>query len=293
VSTADPKRADPERAGLLQGRSVFLSASIPVRPGFRRVSDAAVEIEEAVISLARTVLREAGIVLFGAHPSISPLVASVATEYLSPHLRSGEPPDVESMDTPQRTGPGVVIYQSHAYDGYLPDKTWEMYRMGYADLVWCKAQGGEKFDPRENRFQCPKSLRFMRQKMFERESPTVMVALGGMEGVLEEAALFQEMTQFQSNSAAVSPLYLMSTTGGATEQLASQSFAIGSGPQPHLVEEEWKLEIPERVAEIGRRSDPRARPFMPYPLIMQWLVQKIARNHPNQATPPAGYQPGS
>ena len=66
--------------GLLRGRSVFLSASIPVRPGFRRVSGAAVEIEEAVVSFARAVLKEEGTVVFGAHPSISPLVASVASE---------------------------------------------------------------------------------------------------------------------------------------------------------------------------------------------------------------------
>jgi hypothetical protein len=270
---------EPRREGLLQGRSVFLSASIPVRPGFRRVSGAAVEIEEAVISLARAVLREGGIVLFGAHPSISPLVASVATENLSPLLRIGDPSEVESIGTPKRYGPGVVIYQSHAYDGHLPDKTWKMYRFGYADLVWCSAKAGEKFDPKNQRFQCPESLRFMRRKMFEKESPSVMVAIGGMEGVIEEADLFLQDKLARKTLGATSPLYLMATTGGAAERLAREPLQPWSRSAPHLVEQEWKQQMPDGLAETSSRSDPRAGPFVPYPLIMQWLVQQIAKEH--------------
>src|SRR5947209_6584356 len=115
-----------------------MSASVPTRPGFRRPSSGAIEIEEAVVSFARAVLCEEGTLVFGAHPSISPLVASVASEYITPHLRVGEPPDVEEIGQPQRRGPIVVIYQSHAYDDYVPDKTWDLYRTGYADLIWCK-----------------------------------------------------------------------------------------------------------------------------------------------------------
>ena len=259
--------------GLLRGRSVFLSASIPVRPGFRRVSGAAVEIEEAVVSFARAVLKEEGTVVFGAHPSISPLVASVASEYLSPRLRTGAPPEVESIGKPERSGPGVVIYQSHAYDGQLPDKTWEMYRLGFADLVWCGAKGGEQFDPKNPRVQCPLSLLFMREQMIGRESPCAMVAIGGMEGVIEEAHIFLGDKPLRA------PLYVMETTGGAAERLAQEP--IGPrGHLPHLVEEEWKDDLPHGLAETTLRSDPRARPFVPYPLLMQWLVQQIAKEHP-------------
>jgi hypothetical protein len=175
-----------------------------------------VEIEEAVVSFARAVLKEEGTVVFGAHPSISPLVASVASEYLSPRLRTGAPPEVESIGKPERSGPGVVIYQSHAYDGQLPDKTWEMYRLGFADLVWCGAKGGEQFDPKNPRVQCPLSLLFMREQMIGRESPCAMVAIGGMEGVIEEAHIFLGDKPLRA------PLYLMETTGGAAEQLARE-----------------------------------------------------------------------
>jgi SLOG cluster3 family len=268
--------AEPTRPGILRGRSVFLSASIPVRPGFRRVSGAAVEIEEAVISFARAVLREEGIVVFGAHPSISPLVASVASEYLTPRLRNDPPPEVEQIGRPERSGPGVVIYQSHAYDGYVPDKTWELYRMGYADLVWCREQAGEKFEPREKRVQCPESLRFMRQKMFEKESPTAMVAIGGMEGVIEEAKLFLESKNQPDTGGRPSPLYVMSTTGGAAEILAREPMSGWPRHTLHLVEQEWSHAV--GVTPTEPRADPRARPFVPYPVIMQWLVQQIAHD---------------
>jgi hypothetical protein len=270
---------EPERQGLLQDHTVFLSASVPVRPGFPRVSDAAVEIEEAVISFGRAVLREAGTVVFGAHPSISPLVASVASEYLSPRVKTVAPPEVESIGTPKRFGPGVVIYQSHAYDGYVPDKTWDMYHLGYADLIWCGAKNGEQFDPKNRKLQCPQSLRFMRQQMFGKESPSVMVAMGGMDGVFEEAELFMKDRRRRGISEKTSPIYLMESTGGAAGLMAGEALDSGSPQAPHLVEREWERKVSVTVAESGERSDPRARPFVPYPLIMQWLVKEIAKQH--------------
>jgi hypothetical protein len=271
----------PEHQGVLRGRSIFLSASIPVRPGFRRVSSAAFEIEEAVISLTRAVLREEGVLVFGAHPSISPLVASVASEYIVPRLRTTEPPEVESIGEPERTGPGVVIYQSHAYDGHLPDKTWQMYRFGYADLVWCAAQAGEKFDPKNHRTQCPRSLLYMRQQMFAKESPAAMIAIGGMEGVVAEAELFIADQLRRHASGDVSNLYLVENSGGATELLARQPPWLSStAAWAHRVESEWLFDVGGDFSERRAHPDPRARAFVPYPLIMQWLVQQIAKEPP-------------
>lgn len=268
------------REGSLRGLSIFLSASIPVRPDFRRISGAAVEIEEAVISFARAVLREDGIIVFGAHPSISPLVSSVATEYLAPRIHTDEPPEVESIGVAKRSGPGVVIYQSHAYDGYLPDKTWEMFRLGYADLVWCRSQGGEHFDPERKEVQCPRSLEFMRKQMFRKESPSAMVAIAGMEGVIDEAKLFLDDKREQNALGLNSPVYLMETTGGAAERLAQETWPSWLWPPPHRVESEWKQNVPGSVVESASRPDPRApRDFVPYPLIAQWLVQQIAKKH--------------
>lgn len=264
------------RLGIVQGRPIFLSASVPTRPGFRRLSSAAVEIEEAVVSFARAVLREEGILVFGAHPSISPLVASVASEYSAPHLRADEPPDVEEIGQPERTGPAVVIYQSHAYDGYVPDKTWELYRVGYADLIWCKAQGGERFDPKRKQVQCPLSLEFMRRAMFRKERPIAMVAIGGMEGVIDEAKLFWSRAEGRK----APPVWALESTGGAAEKLAEEF----TGPRYHLrfVEREWQAANATAISQPSHRPDPRAGSFVPYPMIMQWLVQQIA-NQPMES----------
>ena len=261
------------RPGILEGRAVFLSASVPTRPGFRRPSSAAVEIEEAIVSLTRAVLREEGILVSGAHPSISPLVASVASEYITPHLRAGEPPDVEEIGQPKRRGPAVVIYQSHAYDGYMPDRTWELYRAGYADLIWSKIQGGERFDPKRKQVQCPLSLEFMRKAMLRKERPIAMVAIGGMEGVIDEAKLFWNSAKERNVQTAL-PVWTLETTGGAAELLGEKF--DGSPYHLRFVEREWRMANPNAISEPSHRSDPRAKSFVPFPMIMQWLVQQIA-----------------
>ena len=260
------------RTGVLQGRPVFLSASIPTRSGFRRPSYAAIEIEEAVVSFARAVFLQDGILVFGAHPSISPLVASIAGEYITPHFRADEPPDVEEIGYLERRGPAVVIYQSHAYDDYLPDKTWELYRLGYASLIWCKAQGGERFNPKQKHVQCPLSLEFMRKAMFRKERPIAMVAIGGMEGVIDEAKLFWTDAESR-NVRTIPPVWTLETTGGAAEKMAERFV----GPHYHLrfVEREWQAINPTTISEQSYAPDPRAGSFLPYPLIMQWLVQQI------------------
>lgn len=266
--------SDTRPGGILQGRSVFLSASVPTRPDFRRPSFAALEIEEAIVSLTRAVLREEGILVFGAHPSISPLVASVASEYITPHLRTSEPPDFEKIDQPERQGPAVVIYQSHAYDGYVPDKTWELYRLGYAELIWCKAQGGERFDPTLKQAQCPLSLEFMRKAMIRKERPIAMVAIGGMEGVIDEAEIFLSAQQ-DRNIRTSPPVWILETTGGAAMILAKRAF--DSNHQLRFVEREWQRANPNAVSEPLYEADSRAEAFVPYPTILQWLVQQIAK----------------
>src|SRR4051812_12552361 len=74
----------------LVGRTVFLSASKPTRKlDFLPPSDVPAretdrEIEHAALSLARAVFAEGGGLVFGAHPSVSPLIASAASEYFPP-----------------------------------------------------------------------------------------------------------------------------------------------------------------------------------------------------------------
>ncbi len=173
------RRLNPERR--LANRTVFLSASVPApNRGFARPPDAAFVVEQAVVGLARAVFAEGGRLVFGAHPSISPLVASVATEYRQASAADGPRP--------------VVIYQSRAFEEVLPNETWDLYRFGFADLLWTDAEGGEHYQPGDAAsLQCPLSLRAMRTRMIKEQKPIAMVIAGGMDGVLEESRCFGSM----------------------------------------------------------------------------------------------------
>jgi hypothetical protein len=244
------RRLNPERR--LANRTVFLSASVPApNRGFARPPDAAFVVEQAVVGLARAVFAEGGRLVFGAHPSISPLVASVATEYRQASAADGPRP--------------VVIYQSRAFEEVLPNETWDLYRFGFADLLWTDAEGGEHYQPGDAAsLQCPLSLRAMRTRMIKEQKPIAMVIAGGMDGVLEEFTLFREHAER-------SPIYAARDTGGAAARLLVEE---GTAPRFHALEDEWLRE----GGSMGTRAelhDPRERFVPPWAAIMQWLVARL------------------
>jgi hypothetical protein len=225
----------------LTGKSVFLSASKPARDlgQYRPLS---VEIDEAVVSLSRAVFSAGGQLVFGAHPSISPLVASVATEY-------GRMPDRLR----------VSIYQSEAYRGHVPLATLDFERLGFAKIIWTPSVGGERFDPAvAGRPQCTESLRLMRTRMLQETSPIAMVAIGGMQGVEEEARMFVSLCHGN--------VYALQTTGGAAATLSSS------------IPEKTRIRVLDRF--LPAQPEPLESGFLaPYPYLMQRMVQEISA-HP-------------
>jgi hypothetical protein len=183
--------------GPLNGRPIFLSASTPSRD-LEKYPRLQMEVENAVIELARAVFSKGGRLIFGGHPSISPLVASVASEYFQPD---------PLLNADQRP---VQIYQSRAYEKVIPSTTQSLERFGYAAIHWTQAANGEEYDGQKQTAQCRASLRVMRQQMLKPE-PIAMVAIGGMEGVAEEAGLFLQ--------AVTGPVFAMRTTGGVSRDL--------------------------------------------------------------------------
>lgn len=252
------------RNGILAGRSVFLSASVPSpdrAEKYLRLQAAQVEIEDAVVSLTRAVLYEGGRLVFGGHPSISPLVAMVAGEYRSP-IRLEEEPD---------RVPSVEIHQLDAYRTELPDATTFMAEMGQALVTWhpmaiegreTRASGGPRF---------PSSLRAMRVAMLRDDRLAAMVCIGGMEGVEEEAELFASLRPG-------APVFVMARTGGASAILAREP---GLNRRFRVIDDELLNELNPRL----RRSDEElaAAPLenTPYAFIMQRLVREIGRGSAN------------
>jgi hypothetical protein len=244
----------PLAAPLLQGESVILSASIPRKGSpFHRIEDASYVIEQAVVGLARAVLAHGGRLVFGAHPSISPLVASVASEYVLP----GEEPR-------------IIIYQSRAFSDVVPNETWSMHRLGYARIAWTNAVEGEHFRSGGDTSSCDKSLTLMRQRMIGEQRPHTMVVVGGMEGIFEEAELFGTYWQ-QERSAA--EIYVAARTGGAAQQLVEERAKY---PLLHLLEHEWSADTQLEIERKADSNDPRHRPAIPYAAMAHWLVRVIA-----------------
>lgn len=254
--------ARPE--GRLKGRRIFLSASVPSSAAaerYRRVENAHLEIEEAVVSLARAVFTERGTLVFGGHPAISPLVAMVAGEYITPRYVEGQGEEVE---TP------IQIYQSRAFQGYLPDETLMMFRAGYATLHWTEAVDGERFDPvtsRERPFS-PRSLQYMRERMVRETAPIAMVCIGGMEGVEREVEIFREIRRG-------APIYVFGETGGAAALLArehrNESFRVIDREALERLEPLRR----SRERETAEAPSEPERPVTPYPLIAQMLVEEL------------------
>lgn len=217
---------DSPRQGRLRGRALLLSASVPAieRAEIYRRIEAAEAIEEAVVSLARAVLSEGGTLVCGGHPTISPLLALVVREYVTPRL--AERPAGSEDDV--RAGPQVEIYQSEVYRERIAEATQRLQRQPGVSVHWVAAAPGEFVDPEvRDRPQAPDSLRRMRLAMVQRSDLAAMVCIGGMEGVEDEARLFHECCRRL-------PVYVLESTGGAAAELAR-----------HAPDEDW-LRVPER-----------------------------------------------
>jgi hypothetical protein len=261
----------PQRDTRLQGKFVFLSASLPVKEAldFPQFVNQATAIDEAVIGLARAIFSNGGRLVFGAHPSISSLVARVAGEY----ARVGETPE-KSL---------VLMYQSRAFEEHIPEDTKRMQRAGWAEMVLVDAVGGEVFRPGQGRgsLQCPNSLAEMRRQMIKDTNPEAMVCVGGMEGVIEEFEFFRIHRETLARERRV-PIYILSFTGGAAQTLAAHcdenqriiaidehTFSAESSRYQNLMQQSWE----EFAPESGRVVDSRS--FVPNRLLGVLAAERI------------------
>jgi len=256
----------PETGHSLRGKTILLSASVPTvkrAERYNRIADAAFEIEQAVISLARAVFSEGGCLVFGGHPAISPLVAMVVGEYREPRFS-------ESRD--ERQVSPVEIFQSRAFEGYLPDDTLLMYRLGYASIRWVESVGNERYSPdaEDKETPCSNSLRRMRQVMLETRPPDAVVCIGGMEGLEQEVDLALERTP-------TTPIFVLERTGGAAGLLDQRH-----DRRLRMIDTEVMLNL-DRIREsselINRDAHPERRALVPYPLVMQQIVAEMTRNN--------------
>jgi hypothetical protein len=273
----------------LHGRRVLLAASVPsVRRDrrFQRAPDAHVWIPEAVIVLTRSVLAHDGILVMGAHPTISPLVALVAGEYRIPSVVEGQRQTTtqEPLGAMRQVEPRITVYQSRVFEGHIPAETSFLAQLGFARLIWTDLVGNEIFNPHQRlrRPPAPRSVRHMRERMINETIPDAIVCIGGMEGVIDEALLFAELRPGAR-------IYALATTGGAASllpdrpELANRVRAIDLEVLHDLERRRERLRMPsEQVQEPDRdqgvepRHDQLPLPqTVPYPLIMQMIIDEL------------------
>lgn len=143
----------------LAGRHVFLSASFPSGQRAEEVRPFdAPGIADAVTAVVRAVLLNGGKLLFGGHPTITPLVLMIGTEL--------------------RVRKAVDIFQSEWFDGQITQETRELTKFGVGTIHWTR-----RCESLE------KSLVEMRKQMLGFVWPAGAVFVGGMSGIRAEYEL--------------------------------------------------------------------------------------------------------
>lgn len=190
-----PLRIEPMvQSSALRERYVFLSSSIP-DPGRWNTKYEPYEITDAVVAAVRAVLTATGRIVCAAHPTVAPLLLSVAGAF----------------PLEERKRPLVLIYQSSLFSEVLVSETRQMEeRPGLGEIRWTDAGPGDHVEGDRSR-----SLAIMRQAMLRESDPAAALFIGGMEGILQEFDLFREFYPGR-------PVYPVARPGGAAAQLVER-----------------------------------------------------------------------
>jgi len=219
--TQSPAESERPRADLKRG-FVFLSASFPSKeqsPHDFENADAA-EISQAIVAVTRAVLSSNGQLVFGGHPTVTPLVLMVAQEYLPEN-------SAERREIAGRKGLPVVVYQSEIFRPYVPESTRNLFQWHFGTVSWTEKDQNEVLEfteaGRPKPGTAPKSLEIMRTKMIAETKPFAAFFIGGMEGIRDEAKICRAVNQRCQ-------LFYLGAPGGAARQLAEENLKALQGP---------------------------------------------------------------
>jgi SLOG-like protein len=160
---------------------IFLSASVPVegRQGYETCEPYL--IKEAVSALVEVVLGR-NLLVWGGQPAITPMIWEAAKQYDVPYQNV------------------VQLYQSKYFLGHYPEEN-----IAFPNYVETEIVEGNR----------GASLLHMRRRMLSDHKFSAAVFIGGMEGVLEEYEIFQELNPLATVIPVPSP-------GGVSRDLFSK-----------------------------------------------------------------------
>lgn len=194
------------------GKWVFLSASYPSKerdPAYAETADVRA-ISNAVVELVRTVFEAGGSLVFGGHPTISPLVLQIAESQRIPLGEDG--------------APRLRIYQSAVFEGREPLASKRIGELKIGERIETEGVEGESpvyHGETLDRKSVAKSLERMHRQMLEDNRPVGAVFIGGMEGVEEEFHIAGEFPTVRR--------YLVAAPGGAARLMAERDEPVAPG----------------------------------------------------------------
>lgn len=182
----------------LKGNLVFLSASFPSEQGHPDFFKSArpFDITDAVVATARAVFGATGGLVFGGHPTISPLILSVGRDFLD--------------EFPKENRPFVHVCQSGFYEAKIPEETRKLKDEGIGEIYLVPAIDNDR----------EKSLWEMRNRMIGTQ-PVAGIFIGGMEGVYQAGSDFSEFALFKKLCPG-RPIYPVGSAGGASRILLNR-----------------------------------------------------------------------
>ena len=234
------KPVEPPLAKPLRGKTIFLG--LETGPESRHSPINAEVLQEAVISLSRAVFSRGGTLVLANSDPLLPLILIVATEYWERDLEADSPvpPSVPSVCL---CGPAEE-----------------------EDLDWWTSTGlltrqGRDW-PRDGVIPL----------LVETQRPLAMICLGGADDVARQAELFRKYGHGRS-------IFAVTATGGHAAALARKEIAIAV--DDNLMRELGPLranaKFPEQREPLSEAQQREEAAIIPFPLLMQRLVDRLAR----------------
>jgi hypothetical protein len=225
----------------LRGKRIYLALEVDSESAEADVDAEA--LQEALVSLCRAVFSRGGTLALADSTPLLSLILIIATEYWDRDFDTMQP-----EETPR--APSVLLFNSGEED----------------EIGWWSQTGmlvAESSDA---------PLQRAVTRLIEQTRPRAMICLGGVGRVLEQARLFREYSPRH-------PIYTVAATGGDARRLPQATGAVAEDEQLMATLRSIRREtrFPEQREPSPPGEGPEEAAFIPYPLLMQRLVDRIAR----------------
>jgi hypothetical protein len=244
-----------QRGERLRGRTIMLAAGMPEgEPGGD--ADARIggwDIDQAIVALARAVFVEGGRLVAESDAHLTLLLAMIAGEYQTQRFAEG------SGHADADLTPSVRVHRTRPRSDREDEDEALLERYSLVDFA-----DRANDDPfAESKISAPSP----------RDEPIALVCIGGGAGVIEQAHRFASKESYR-------PIFVLKTTGGAAARLAVDPVLTVEAIDTAIAEQVWsraraRLEATE--FEFDRRRYEFEVRIVPYPVIMQTIVDRLAR----------------